>query len=762
MKAGSYHLPPLELNMITASAIRASLRPGRPSLSPSFVKLRIKRFALITSIAVLSFAGFGMPRAAIASTAYGTLNNFDCVNDTGVEAHGFDIELDDVRSKDITYTYDWNHYGVPKITEDLTDPLHPKVLVRYVSAKNLDGTWAAYTAIPSGPISPTQGHQFTDPSVNFGGEHFGVGFYGVPTAVRYFWLVDNGGTLIHGAPVYVSTPTFTYNAPVGGAPANVVAVVIPPPPPAPPVYQFGEASWVKAIKTTTHNAGKIHLNDLVGDDPGKPQPWANGEPDEVETEWRILQTEFAAGNGGKNGELAGAEEDLPGGDEVVTRRYEFYKYVGPIDAETGEAMGDEVGPDGIHGKGTVTYADHFDPNTGEWVTVTVDLSTVVVVGDFFGAQMAGFDVAPVLGLIDNVQSADANVAYPERTVVIGGGSPFVALVTSGVLPIGMNLDSVTGVLSGTPTTAGIYTFTVDASDLGGAYVTKTYNLTVVGEIGPALFTISAIASPVAGGSATGGGTYGLGDPVSLLAIPNAGYYFVDWTEGGAHFAYTPGYNFNAASNRSLVANFVMDTTAPVSEAGVTGPLGGGGWYLGAAQVTLSANDDLSGVNNTFYKIDGGATNTYAGPFNVSGNGQHNVSFWSEDVAGNPEVPQTQAVGIDALAPTLTTTANPNRIWPTNSKMVTVTISGTVTDALSGPNTATGTYSTLDSYGFVEPSGTFAIAPNGTYSFTIQVEAMRNKKDTLGRTYTVTLHASDVAGNEASKSVDILIPFRKNG
>ena len=63
--------------------------------------------------------------AASASTAYGDLNNFDAVNDTGQDCHGFEIELDDVRSTDITYTYDWNHYGAPKIREDLSDPAHP-------------------------------------------------------------------------------------------------------------------------------------------------------------------------------------------------------------------------------------------------------------------------------------------------------------------------------------------------------------------------------------------------------------------------------------------------------------------------------------------------------------------------------------------------------------------------------------------------------------------------------------------------------------
>ena len=112
---------------------------------------------------------------ANGSTAYGTLNNFDTVNDTGQECHGFEIEIEDVRSTDITYTYDWNHYGPPRITEDLSNPAHPKVLIRYESAKNPNGTWAAYTAVPTTPIKPTNGHSCTNPNVNEGCEHFGVG-----------------------------------------------------------------------------------------------------------------------------------------------------------------------------------------------------------------------------------------------------------------------------------------------------------------------------------------------------------------------------------------------------------------------------------------------------------------------------------------------------------------------------------------------------------------------------------------------------------
>jgi hypothetical protein len=85
-------------------------------------------------------------------------------NDTGVECHGFEIELEDIHSSDISYTYNWNHYGVPRIIEDNVAPLRPRIRVRYESAKRADGSWAAYTAIPSGPIAATDGHRFTDPS----------------------------------------------------------------------------------------------------------------------------------------------------------------------------------------------------------------------------------------------------------------------------------------------------------------------------------------------------------------------------------------------------------------------------------------------------------------------------------------------------------------------------------------------------------------------------------------------------------------------
>ncbi len=427
-----------------------------------------------------------------ASTAYGSLNNFDVINDTGTPCHGFEIEIEGVSSREITYTYDWNHYGTPKIQEDLSDPTRPKVLIRYASGKKPDGSWTAYTAVPIRQLAATDGHACTNPSVNEGCEHFGAGFYGNPSAVRYFWLVDNGsGALMRGPMVNIATPTFTYIAPVANqAPAQVQAAIEPPEPAELPEKEFGEAFWVKEIRTKSHNARKVKLEDLVSDDPDKQNDknWKNGEEDEIETEWRLLQQEFNQDDGGANGELVGAPEELPEGDEVITRRYEFYKYVGPLDPENGEALADEVAADGIHGVGTK-----------EKDNIVYDLSTMEVVGDYIGAQMAGFDQAAPIGLIDNLQPGDRGEPYVERRVVVGGAPPYIASVTIGSLPEGLDLDPIEGILSGTPNQSGRFEFTIGVLDSEGVETSKAYVLAII----PAAPEISELSlSDVAERSAT--------------------------------------------------------------------------------------------------------------------------------------------------------------------------------------------------------------------------------------------------------------------
>jgi hypothetical protein len=480
-----------------------------------------------------------------ASTAYGDLNNFDTVNDTGLECHGFEIEIDDIHSTDITYTYDWNHYGPPKIHEDNTDPAHPRVIIRYESAQNPDGTWANYTAIPSGPIMPTDGHSCTNPSVNQGCEHFGVGYYGTPTAIRYNWLVDNGGGVLvhHTAPVMVATPSWNYAPPVGGQPAVVVAVIPAPVVPIPVAKQFGEPSFVKVIKTTTHNANDVALAELVSDDTDADglQDWQNAEPAEVETEFKLLQTNTGA-NPAKEA-LEGLGDDAGDGSETVTRRYEFYKYAGAantIDGEQGEAMCDEVNPTNdpndpmyLHGVGNNVAVTNANGDT-EYV----DCEAQIVVGDYIGAQMAGFDAAMPLGLVDHLQDGEKDVAYVPRSVVVGGNTPYTMAPPAG-LPPGLSLAD-DGVLSGTPTSGGTFNFTIQVTDADNVTASNTYELTVAGDIVVPKYTLTVGKSGTGTGTVAGNGIncgatcdvkLDGGTTATLTATPAAGSKFTGW--GGA-------------------------------------------------------------------------------------------------------------------------------------------------------------------------------------------------------------------------------------
>jgi len=674
---------------------------------------------------------FALLPSTDASIAYGTLNNFDCVNDTGVETHGFEIELDDLHSTDITYTYDYNHYGIPKIREDKTDPAHPKVFIRYAATKLSDGTWSAYTAIPAGPITPTDGHQFTNPNVNFGGEHFGAGYYGAPTAVKYNWLIDDGtGNLVHGPPVYIATPTFTYYPPAA-LPAQVQAAIVLPPPEVPPVLQFGEAMWVNDIKTTTHNAEKVELRDLVDPDPENPDAknWANGEPAEVESEWRILQTEFADAANPK-GVVEGVPQELPEGNEVVTRRYEFYKYIGPIDAESGEAMADQVGPDGIHGVGSVTYNHHWDPVTGEWVEATTNLSTVEVVGDFIGAQMSGFDVAPILGLIDHIPDGELGVAYANRTVVVAGGAAFFA-ATSGSLPDGTTLNSLTGVFSGTPTVAGVFIFTVDASDTSGAAVSKIYTVTIPAAEGEPVTTstITTSASPVAGGSTIGDGMFENGTPVTVVATHSPGFAFVNWTEGGVEVSASAVYPFTLNADRQLVANFVPTYTVTTTASPTTGgTTSGDGTYNSGDSVTVVASE----------------------------NAGYNFVNWTEGDA------------VVSASASYTFAASANRDLVANFARITYTIGTSASPIAGGTANGGGTVNSGDSVTVVatpNPGFTFAnwtegsaiVSSLASYTFTASAN-----RDLVANFVTPILDISEATAIRNGSKVDVTVTIRNSG
>jgi len=94
----------------------------------------------------------------------------------------------------------------------------------------------------------------------------------------------------------------------------------------------------------------------------------------------------------------------------------------------------------------------------------------------------------------------------------------------------------------------------------------------------------------------------------------------------------------------------IDETAPATAASLTGTLFGATYYKAPVTVALSATDTGgSGLSHTYYKLDGGSTVTYSGPFTVSALGSHSVSYWSVDNATNIESAKTASFSITAPA-----------------------------------------------------------------------------------------------------------------
>ena len=66
-------------------------------------------------------------------------------------------------------------------------------------------------------------------------------------------------------------------------------------------------------------------------------------------------------------------------------------------------------------------------------------------------------------LTTTLPNATINVAYSENLSAFGGIGPYIWTTASGTLPVGLTLSSA-GVISGTATTAGSSTFTVQVTD----------------------------------------------------------------------------------------------------------------------------------------------------------------------------------------------------------------------------------------------------------------------------------------------------------
>jgi len=145
-------------------------------------------------------------------------------------------------------------------------------------------------------------------------------------------------------------------------------------------------------------------------------------------------------------------------------------------------------------------------------------------------------------------------------------------------------------------TSASYQFTM----AGNSALVANFTAVPVGQ-----FAIVLSSLPATGGTTTGSGSYAAGATVTATAFPNAGYTFVNWTEGATVVSTSPGYQFVASANRILVANFKLVTGSQFALVLSSSPAAGGsttgsGAYNAGTSVTATAtpNATFSFINWT--------------------------------------------------------------------------------------------------------------------------------------------------------------------
>jgi uncharacterized repeat protein (TIGR01451 family) len=386
---------------------------------------------------------------------------------------------------------------------------------------------------------------------------------------------------------------------------------------------------------------------------------------------------------------------------------------------------------------------------------------VVTLGTFASTAYT-YNAGPAL-LFPAPPGGEVGVTYSDQLTVTAGTSPFTWSVSSGGLPPGITLGASTGLLAGTPTTAGTYSFTVKVTDNSGLTSTEAATVTIIP--GPSM----TFAAPPGGWTNTvygytltaSGGTSPLtwsvssgSLPAGISLSPSGNLSGTPTATGTSSFTVkvtdANGQSATQATSITIAAGVSITSAAPQAAAvnsaysytfTATGGTTPYTWSVNAGTVppglTLSAAGVLSGTPTTTgsYPFTVNVIDANKGvatasitlvvtaaltlTFPAPPSGTVGVAYTDTFTATNGTTPYTFSISSGTLPAGLTLNASTGVVSGTPTTAGTSSFTVKVTDAKSATATFATSITILSSMLTVAvTASTATAAPGGTVTYTI--------------------------------------------